>query len=77
MNEIHLLECKCSDKIPIDNFNINEKRLNYITKNWSTNINHNQHRIQMRKIQTKFSFFIYKNFFHLIILYAYKINTSN
>lgn len=57
MNEIHLLECKCSDKIPIDNFNINEKRLNYITKNWS------QHRVQMRKIQTKFSFFTYKNFF--------------
>lgn len=42
MSEIHLLECKCNDKIPIDNFNI-EKILNYITKNW------NQHRVQIRK----------------------------
>lgn len=39
MSEIHLLECKCNDKIPINNFNINEKILNYITRNW------NQHRI--------------------------------
>lgn len=43
MSEIHLLKCKCNDKIPINNFNINEKILNYITRNW------NQHRIQMRK----------------------------
>lgn len=43
MSEIYLLECKCNDKISIDNFNINEKILNYITKNWS------QYRVQMRK----------------------------
>lgn len=65
MSEIYLLECKCNDKISIDNFNINEKILNYITKNWS------QYRVQMRKNE-KLNFH-----FSLIILYAYKINTSN